>query len=175
MSAPEVPPLVLTLQLDQAAQERFDALRRAHFPPERNHLQAHVTLFHALPGAYEAEVRADVERSAERPVYDVDVVRVRSLGRGVAYDLRSTELAAQRGALARRWQPWLTPQDARPHAAHVTVQNRVTPERARALLRELEASFVPEAVRATGLALWRYLGGPWEPLATYRFSPAATG
>jgi len=30
-------------------------------------------------------------------------------------------------------------------------------------------------VRATGLALWRYLGGPWEPLGTYRFSPTATG
>ncbi len=119
MSAGSRLPLVLTLQLDEAAQERFDALRRAHFPPERNHLQAHVTLFHALPAAYEDEVRADLRASAQRPAYDVDVVRVRSLGRGVAYDLRSPELAAQRGELARRWQPWLTPQDARPHAAHV--------------------------------------------------------
>ena len=175
MSTGQARPLVLTLRLDEAAQERFDALRRAHFPPERNHLQAHVTLFHALPGAYEAEVRADLERAAGRPEYDVDVVRVRSLGKGVAYDLRSPELAAQRGDLARRWQPWLTPQDARPHAAHVTVQNTVTPDLARALLRELEDGFVPYAVRATGLALWRYLGGPWEPLGSYRFSPAATG
>jgi 2'-5' RNA ligase len=175
MTAGEGPPLVVTLRLDDAAQERFDALRRAHFPPERNHLQAHVTLFHALPAAREDEVRADLERSAQRPAYDVDVVRVRSLGRGVAFDLRSTDLSDQRGALARRWQPWLTPQDARPHAAHVTVQNKVTPERARALLQELSAGFAPYAVRATGLALWRYLGGPWEPLADYRFSPAPTG
>jgi 2'-5' RNA ligase len=175
MSAPGTAPLVLTLQLDEASQARFDALRRAHFPPERNHLQAHVTLFHALPGEREPQVRADLHESAQRPAYDVDVVRVRSLGRGVAYDLRSSQLAAQRADLARRWAPWLTPQDARPHAAHVTVQNKVTPERARALLRELEASFVPGAVRATGLSLWRYLGGPWEPLGTYRFSPAATG
>lgn len=175
MSAGDVPPLVLTLRLDEAAQERFDALRRAHFPPERNHLQAHVTLFHALPGAREDEVRADLAGCAQRPAYDLDVVRVRSLGRGVAYDLRSTVLAEQRAELARRWAPWLTPQDARPHAAHVTVQNKVTPEQARALLRALQASFVPGTVRATGLALWRYLGGPWEPLGTYRFSPAATG
>ena len=168
-------PLVLTLQLDDASQERFDALRRAHFPPERNHLRAHVTLFHALPGEHEDEVRSDLAVAAQRPAYDVDVVRVRSLGRGVAYDLRSPELTGQREELARRWRPWLTPQDARPHAAHVTVQNKVTPDRARALLRELEASFVPGAVRATGLALWRYLGGPWEPLGAYRFSPAATG
>ena len=175
MSDGALPPLVLTLQLDDAAQERFDALRRAHFPPERNHLQAHVTLFHALPGACEHAVRADLERSAQRAAYDVQVVRVRSLGRGVAYDLRSPELAAQRGELAVRWAAWLTPQDARPHAAHVTVQNKVAPERARALLGELQAGFAPYAVRATGLALWRYLGGPWEPLGDYRFSPTPTG
>ena len=171
----QAPPLVLTLQLDEAAQERFDALRREHFPPERNHLRAHVTLFHALPGEQEHAVRSELEAAAQRPAYDVEVVRVRSLGRGVAYDLRSPELAAQRQELARRWAPWLTPQDARPHAAHVTVQNKVPPERARALLRELQAGFAPYAVRATGLALWRYLGGPWEPLADYRFSPAPTG
>ena len=174
MTAGDAAPLVLTLQLDAAAQERFDALRRAHFPPERNVLQAHVTLFHALPGAHEDEVRADLASSAQRAAYDVDVVRVRSLGRGVAYDLRSPELAAQRAELAHRWSPLLTPQDARPHGPHVTVQNKVTPERARALLHELAAGFTPYAVRATGLALWRYLGGPWEPRATYRFSPAPT-
>ena len=175
MSGAQPAPLVLTLQLDRVSQERFDALRRAHFPPERNHLAAHVTLFHALPGEREDDVRADLEASAQRPAYDVQVARVRSLGKGVAYDLRSADLAAQRTELARRWQPWLTPQDARPHAAHVTVQNKVPPERARALLQELEAGFAPYAVRATGLALWRYLGGPWEPLGVYRFSPAATG
>lgn len=169
MSAADAPPLVLTLRLDDGAQERFDALRRAHFPPERNHLQAHVTLFHALPGACEPEVRRDLAQAAQRPAYEVEVSRVRSLGRGVAYDLRSPELTAQREGLARRWQPWLTPQDARPHAAHVTVQNKVTPQQARALLRELEAGFAPYAVRATGLALWRYLGGPWEPLDRWRF------
>jgi len=175
MTGAQPAPLVLTLQLDDAAQERFDALRRAHFPPERNVLQAHVTLFHALPGIAEAEVRSDLAASAQRPAYEVTVARVRSLGRGVAYDLRSSELDAQRAGLAGRWSSWLTPQDARPHAAHVTVQNKVEPAAARALLRELEAGFAPYAVTATGLALWRYLGGPWEPLGAYRFSPAPTG
>ena len=69
----------------------------------------------------------------------------------------------------------LTDRSRRPHSAHVTVSNKVTPERARALLGELSAAFVPGEVTATGLALWRYLGGPWEPLGAYRFSPAATG
>ena len=43
-------PLVVTLLLEPSAQERFDRVRAAHFPAERNHLAAHVTLFHALPG-----------------------------------------------------------------------------------------------------------------------------
>ena len=162
-------PLILTLALDPEAQDRFDALRRAHFPPERNHLQAHVTLFHALPGEHEHRVRADVAELARRAPYDVEVVRVRSLGRGVAYDLRSLELDAQRAELARRWAPWLTPQDARRHRPHVTVQNKVEPAEARALLAQLQAGFSPHRVRGTGLRLWRYLGGPWEPLAACPF------
>ena len=49
----------------------------------------------------------------------------------------------------------------------MTVQNKVTPERARTLLAELAAGFAPYDVTATGLGLWRYLGGPWEPVERY--------
>ena len=63
-------PLVVTLLLDEVAQERFDALRRAHFPADRNHLQAHVTLFHALPGEHEERVRADLAQAARREAFD---------------------------------------------------------------------------------------------------------
>ena len=44
-------PLILTLMLDAGTQAWLEALRRAHFPPGRNLVPAHVTLFHALPGA----------------------------------------------------------------------------------------------------------------------------
>ena len=157
-------PLVVTLVLDRDSQARFDALRAAHFPPERNHLQAHVTLFHALPGDQLGQVQADLAEVAARPAYDVSVTRVRSLGRGVAYDLTADELAADHRELVRRWAPWLTRQDAQPLSAHVTVQNKVSPERARRLLADLAAGFTPYRVTACGFALWRYLGGPWEPL-----------
>jgi hypothetical protein len=46
----------------------------------------------------------------------------------------------------------------------VTVQNKVTPDAARSLHAQLSAAFEPEPVTARGLGLWRYLGGPWEPL-----------
>ena len=163
-------PLIVTLTLGEAAQAAFDRLRQAHFPPERNHLAAHVTLFHAVPSEHEARVRQDLAEAADRPPYAVRVTGLRSLGRGVAYVLESPEVTATRRQLQQRWEPWLTPQDRQRHAPHVTVQNKVPPERARALLAALEADFTPYDVPATGLALWRYLGGPWEPLAVLPFS-----
>ena len=46
---PDDRPLVLTAALDDETFDWLDGLRRRHFPPERNHLAAHLTLFHALP------------------------------------------------------------------------------------------------------------------------------
>lgn len=163
--------LVVTLALDASAQQRFDALRRDHFPADRLQVGAHVTLFHALPGEHRATVRHDLHALAGPP-FAVRVVRVRSLGRGVAYDLHAPELDRLHAELARRWAPWLTRQDAQPLRAHVTVQNKVGPETARALLAELSAVFVPYDVQAVGLQLWRYLGGPWEAVETVPLAPS---
>jgi 2'-5' RNA ligase len=174
-SAPERSPLtddralVVTLLLEDEAQARFDRLRAEHFPAERNFLQAHVTLFHALPGEQLDAVRADLAAAAGRPGFEVAVTGVRFLGRGVAYDLASAELDELRRGLADAWAPWLTPQDRQRHRAHVTVQNKVAPDVARQLHTRLSASFAPGTVTATGLGLWRYLGGPWEPVGAFPF------
>jgi 2'-5' RNA ligase len=168
-------PLVVTLALDDAAQQHFDGLRRRHFPPERNHLGAHVTLFHALPGARVERVGADLARAAQRPAYPVEVTGVRSLGRGVAFALASPDLDAVRAGLAADWRDWLTAQDRQRSAAHVTVQNKVTPQQARSLLGELRSGFAPYAVQARGLRLWHYRGGPWEAAGEWDFEPPAPG
>jgi len=42
-------PLILTLKLDEESQAFFDKQRALYFPPERNFLKAHLTLFHQLP------------------------------------------------------------------------------------------------------------------------------
>jgi 2'-5' RNA ligase len=178
-------PLIVTLLLDPVAQERFDRLRAAHFParplpgarPERARgggegvfrLAAHVTLFHALPGERLDAVSADLGDAAGRPAFDVAVTGLRLLGRGVAYTLDAPELTALRAGLAAAWGPWLTPQDRQRHAPHVTVQNKVDPAVARALRDRLAAGFVPHRVGARGLGLWRYLGGPWAPVAEFPF------
>ena len=57
-------PLILTAQLPRDLHARFTALRTAHFPPERNYLEAHVTLFHALPAMCEAEACSVLKRMA---------------------------------------------------------------------------------------------------------------
>jgi 2'-5' RNA ligase len=162
-------PLIVTLLLEDAAQRRFDRLRAAHFPAERNHLAAHVTLFHALPGEHLAEVRSELAAAAARPPFEVAVTGVRLLGRGVALDLAAAELTALRSALAGVFEPWLTRQDQQWSRPHVTVQNKVEPAAARALHAQLTAGFVPETVTARGLGLWRYLGGPWAPVEELSF------
>ncbi len=156
-------PLVVTLTLDRHSQDRFDALRRAHFPADRNHLGAHVTLFHALPGDRLDEVGAALhDLAAAAEAFDVAVTGVRLLGRGVAYDLRSPELAELHERLAVRFAGMLTRQDAQRLHAHVTVQNKVDPAVARALHAELAAGSRPWTARAGGLDLWWYEGGPWR-------------
>lgn len=167
-------PLVVTLAVDEASQSRVEGLRRRHFPPERNVVPAHVSLFHALPGEHLDDVVRAVAAAVGRP-FDVDVTGVRSLGRGCALALASPGLLALRGRLAAAWEPWLTPQDRQRYAPHVTVQNKVDPAVARALLADLTASFTPWSMTATGVHLWRYLGGPWEHVITVPFENAADG
>jgi len=40
-------PLIVTAELAPEDFAWLDALRRHHFPPERNQLRAHLTMFHA--------------------------------------------------------------------------------------------------------------------------------
>lgn len=167
---PPPAPLLLTLDLAEPAQSLFQALRNRHFPPERNLVPAHVSLFHALPGAERDSIlRLLRELRAEQPAILVEPPR--SLGRGVAFPLHSPDLLALRARLAGAWSPWLTRQDRERFRPHVTVQNKVTPEQAQATLATLQRGFVPWPTTAIALRLWRYLGGPWEALARFDLAP----
>ena len=164
------PPLILTLTLDAAAQVYFDNLRQRHFPPAINYLAAHLTLFHHLPGAGLAAVRAHLHTvaSATAPL-PLRVAGLRSLGRGVAFILENDELRALHRRLQADFAPHLTPQDQQKIQPHVTIQNKVDPAAARQLLAELQADFTPFEAVGTGLHLWAYRGGPWESMAEVPF------
>ncbi len=163
-------PLILTAQLDDATRARFDDLRERHFPAGRNHLAAHLTLFHALPGDAVVELTADLTAATDRPPMTARVTGLRLLGRGVAFTLDCPELTSLRRDVAERWRSRLTRQDAGKSDLHVTVQNKVDPAVARALYDDLVAGFEPWDAGVPGVALWRYDGGPWEPGPRFPFS-----
>jgi len=165
------PPLILTLTLDAASQAFFDELRQRHFPPRRNFLSAHLTLFHALPGAEYAALAARLaaDAAAQPAPLPLAVSGLKYTGQGVSYAFDSAELRALHRGWQQQWQPWLSAQDQQGLRPNVTVQNKVTPAVARALHETLLADFQPFEAQGTGLALWAYRGGPWERRAVFPF------
>jgi len=162
-------PLILTLMLEQSAFARLDALRREHFPPERNVLPAHLTLFHALPGDHQATIQGHLRLlCAATPVLSLHFPTLRLLGRGVAIAVEAPELMLLRTQLATTWSTWLSAQDQQGYRPHITIQNKVTTEQARRLYAALASSWEPFRAVGQGLRLWRYLGGPWALVDEYR-------
>lgn len=166
---------ILAVQWPAALARELDALREAYFPPERNYLDAHLTLFHALPGAHLDDVQATLTREAAAIApCALRFVGPYSLGAGVALRVRSPALEALRARLARAFAGFLTRQDQQTFRAHVTVQNKVSIGEARRTLQALEMAWNPDYVgEATGLSLHRYAGGPWDHVADFPFAATA--
>ena len=162
-------PIIVTAMLGASDFAWADGLRRAHFPPDRNQVPAHVTLFHHLPPGVADELRDQLKAETRAPAPAARLSGLRHLGNGVAYHVESAELAAIRGRLADHFTGLLIPQDQAAWRPHITVQNKVRPAEAKALLTELQASFVPRPLQIAGLASWWYRGGPWEKLSEHRF------
>jgi hypothetical protein len=88
-------PLILTARMQERDLEPFDLLRQNHFPPDRNFLRAHLTMFHRLPGEYrEQVVQHLIEIAASYTSITADVSGLRHLGAGVAFTIASPELHA---------------------------------------------------------------------------------
>ncbi len=166
---PAEAPLIVTAHLDDASFKIMDGLRRRHFPRHINIVPAHLSLFHQLPGAEVETVLAAVDDVCVRQMsFDLDLPTPVFLGRGVALRFEAKAMSAIHAELARRWNDWLTPQDRQGFRAHVTIQNKVESAKARALYESMRDIEVPSC-RVEGLDVWRYLGGPWEPVASTRF------
>jgi hypothetical protein len=169
-------PLILTAMLPNDLHGWATDLRNRHFPPERNHLKAHVTLFHAIPPFLEAELATLVSRLASTyaPV-PAQLAGIMSLGRGTALKLDSPAMLAIRDRIADHFTGSLSAQDTHRPRLHVTVQNKVTPEEAKALQAQLGPLVHPRAFAFPGFSLFRYRGGPWEPVRDWRFRGAERG
>lgn len=170
-----MPPLILTVKLDSDSFGFFDALRRAHFPPERNFLAAHITLFHHLPDAESRPIETDLrDVCAEYQPFEMRFPTLRFLGKGTAAEIESAELSKLHSTLVGKWRDWLTAQDKQKFKPHITIQNKVAPDEARALFENLRANWKPLAGKAVGLQLWQYLGGPWELAGEFSFGTPAS-
>lgn len=157
-------PIIATATMGAADQRFFDALRAEHFPPERNHLAAHITLFHQLPPSCLDELDRLFRRiAADTPPPAATLREVYSLGQGVAFRIESADLLAVRARIADHFAGMLTAQDRGVPRLHITVQNKVAAAEARALLAALASDFRPRPLAITGLAAHHYRGGPWEP------------
>ena len=167
--APSRAPLLVTAELPRDVYGWAEGLRRKHFPPERNKVRAHVTLFHALPPSLEPELRRMLAELAAEPAPPATIVGLMPLGGGTAFHIASPELTAIHDEMVERLHGALTAQDRQRRKLHVTVQNKVTGAEAKALQAELAASFHPRDFAFAGLSLHRYLGGRWEDAGTWPF------
>ena len=163
-------PLIVTALMGAADQAVFDRLRTTYFPPERNQLDAHLTMFHAIPHMLEDELRYRLAAiCAELSPPRASISGLMNLGGGVAYRIVSDDLDAIRAELADAFRGHLTQQDSHGWRPHITVQNKVTSSIAIATLADLERGFSPRPLFVTGLAFYHYEGGPWRLGRRYPF------
>ena len=161
--------LIVTAELAPADLAWLDALRRHHYPANRNQLAAHLTMFHALPPSLEDEARHRLSAAAAGRVPRATIAGLMDLGGGVAFRVVSDDLDRIRDELAEYFHGVLSAQDSGGWRPHVTIQNKVPNREARQLLEALEAGFQPRPLGIRGLGLHRYLGGPWETLQVWAF------
>ena len=161
--------LILTLLIDTETQVFFNNLRKQYFPAERNYLDAHLTLFHNLPGSEQAIIESINTVCNNYNVFDMQVSKIVSIGNGVAYKIESPELKQLHKYLQQQFTQWLIPQDKQTLWPHITIQNKTDALIANQLINELNSGFIPFKVNALGFSLWEYKGGPWEFISEFRF------
>ncbi len=164
------PPFIVTATLPGGILAWADALRREHYPPERNHLPAHVTLFHSFAPSLFEELKDVLPRfAAEECPIPAQVVGVMDLGKGTAIALRSPGMLDLRERIAEHFHGSLTAQDLHEPRLHITIQNKVTRDEARELQRALADDLDPREFQFPGLELHIYRGGPWELIRAFVF------
>jgi hypothetical protein len=162
-------PIIVTAALGRADQAWAEGLRRRHYPPERNQVPAHISLFHHLPPSLETELRAMLKALAAAPAPAARIEGLHSLGAGVAIGLSSPGLMAIRDVIAERFARHLIPQDRHPPRLHITIQNKVEPATARATLAALREEIAPRSTEIAALLCWHYCDGPWQAISRHVF------
>ncbi len=168
--SPEKAPFIVTAELPGDVFAWANGLRYAHFPPERNHLKAHVTLFHSFAPSLRAELPLELARLASE--FAPPVCRTNGLmdlGGGTAIALHSPAMLTIREEIAETFYAMLTAQDRGGKKLHITVQNKVERAAAKALQTELTGQLDNREFSFTGLGLHLYLGPHWQEVGVWKF------
>jgi hypothetical protein len=167
-------PFILTATIPEPVRGWVEGLRREHFPPERNFLHAHVTLFHAFAPSLREELGRFLPQVArEFAPPGGRITGLIDFGKGTAIKLEAPQLRAIRRMISDRFHGSLTDQDLHEPRLHITVQNKASKKAARALQAELEPQLEPWIARGwfafPALELHLYQGGPWTHLRDFAF------
>lgn len=159
--------------LDDVSSARLDAWRQRWFPPERSFLAAHLTLFHALPE--DDAVLALVQQAcAKEERMPVRFARLEKSTRSILVRAEAPVVRRLHDALGRdlvtRFAERVTNQDRQRLVPHVTLVNKANPEHVALATAAIEAAFAPWDGTGDGIAVWRYEGGPWSPVARFAFA-----
>lgn len=160
----------MTLSLDKTTHQFLTGLRSKYFPPHRNFLSAHVTLFHALPPQRIHELDGYLDDICkEQKGWEVFIGEPKKMGKGgvmvsvrerpsgtieaIREDLLSN---LQRNAKSR--EDKLTEQDQRRMGKpHVTVLNKAeSEEQVAKCLKEVEEEF--EKLKQPGQKVGQHKG-----------------
>lgn len=163
-------PFIVTGELPVDIFSWANSLRAEHFPPERNHLKAHVTLFHAFaPSLREELPRFLSQLAGEFAAPEAEITGLMDLGGGTALSIRSEALLAVRQLIAEHFWDMLTKQDQGGKRLHITIQNKVDRQTAKALQATLGPTLALRRFAFTGLGLHLYRNPFWEPVGTWKF------
>ena len=170
----------LSLHVSPTLFKAMNHLRQTYFPPHLNRLDAHVTLFHALPLSH---LHSDIvpliqDLAAQTPSYHIRASPTKRIGKGVIipmhHSARPHVTMDLHGQMQRAWSHFLSKQDQQNPRLHWTVMNKVDDvEEVKRVEKEVnewlerqkrsQDDYELQKVEgwATGLTLWRYKKGLW--------------
>lgn len=154
------------------------SLRKQYFPPRLNKLDAHLTLFHALPGTHLQDSILPTLSSVAAATSPFPILAAKPfrLNKGIAIGVPKTKGGDRardiHSTLQESWKDFLSEQDGRGGVkVHYTVMNKVDDEGVVAkAFEEVQGSWRGNEGVAEGLSLFRYEKGYWVHFEDFRFT-----
>ena len=169
---------VLTLLTDAKHHRTLTETRKKYFPPRLNRLEAHITLFHALPGSQlEESIKPTLrEISSKTSQFHLLAATPFRLNKGIAIGLPkssgSDDARQVHQQLKAAWADFLSRQDAGGFAAHYTIMNKVDDEKeVQKAFEQVQQEWKGCHGTVLGLSLFKYDRGNWVHNEDFKFAP----